>query len=61
MDYPTPTCESPKQCETPNLLKTFQHKKIRLQEQLDNVNAAITALEAHPEINTLLELIAKAR
>ena len=56
-------CEQPiaKQAESPNLLETFKRKKIRLQSQLNDVDAVIVALEKNPEINSLFELIAKAR
>lgn len=58
----TECCEMPTiQAESPNLLETFKRKKARLEQQMTDVNAVIAALEAHPEINTLLELIAKAR
>lgn len=50
-----------KQAESPNLLETFKRKKARLQQQLADTDAVIAALEAHPDFNTLLELIAKAR
>lgn len=50
-----------KDAESPNLLETFKRKKARLQQQMADVEAVIAALEAHPDFNTLLELIAKAR
>ena len=59
----TGTCcdTNPKMAESPNLLETFRRKKLRLESQLQDVKNVIQAIESHPEINTLLELIAKAR
>lgn len=53
--------EITKQAESPNLLETFKRKKSSLQQRLNDVDAVILALEKNPEINSLLELIAKAR
>lgn len=50
-----------KQPETTNLLSYCKSKRLKLQEQLNNVDAAIKALERNPEFNTLLELIAKVK
>lgn len=59
---PGDCCESPKpQIESPNLLETFKRKKLRLTQQLADVDAVIKALEDNPSINQLFELIAKAR
>jgi hypothetical protein len=52
---------SPKQSQSPNLLDVFKRQKLNLEERLKDTNEAITALEKNPEINRLLELIAKAR
>lgn len=59
----TQRCEMPitKQAESPNLLETFKRRKAELEQRMADVDAVILALEKHPEINTLLELIAKAR
>ena len=57
------TCDSAmtKQAESPNLLETFKRKKACLAQRMADVDAVIAALEKQPDINTLLELIAKAR
>lgn len=50
-----------KPCESPSPLETFKRQRKQLEEKLLNVNRAIEALEANPEVTKVLELIARAR
>ena len=49
-----------KECmvESPSILVNLRRERDRLARKLEDVNKAIQALEANPEINTVLELIA---
>lgn len=54
------TCETTKCCDaTPTMVDTLTQKKLRLENQLADVNAAIAALQSQPGITGVLELIRK--
>ena len=59
--YPTQGIGEAKSVESPSILDSMTRKKLRLEQQLKDVNSCIEALNKNPEINKLLELIAKAR
>lgn len=55
-----------KACDTAQVqaaspLGELRHRKQRLESQLASVNDAIGALEANPEVEKILTLLAKAR
>jgi len=56
-------CEdiSPNQCCSPSLLETLKRRQKELASRLDDVTAAVNALETNPEISKVLELVARAR
>ena len=51
---------SPKECYVDTLIGNLQRKQRRAQQELDNVNAALVALNDNPAVANLLELISKA-
>jgi len=51
---------SPKAIVKPELREGFINRKVRLESQLKDVNAAIEALDKNPEVASLLELVGKA-
>lgn len=50
-----------KQCESPSLLDNLKRRQRDAAERLNDLNAAIAALEANPEVAKVLELVAKTR
>jgi len=56
-------CEAPskqlRQANPPTLLQNLNMKKSSLEAQLKDVNDAISALEANPEVEKILNLIGK--
>ncbi len=50
-----------KQVESPSLIVTLQRRKTALEEQLAQVVAALSALEKHPDVAEVLELVARTR
>ncbi len=60
MGYEEP---SQKQLEarSPSPLETLKRSRLSLQDKLNRTNAAIKAMEDHPEVTKVLELIAAAR
>lgn len=56
----TVQCESPKQAISPSPLDTLKRTKIQLEAKLKDVDEAIAALEAHPEIEKVITLLGKA-
>ena len=52
--------ESPKECTKPDLRDGLVNRKKLLEIKLADLNAAISALEANPEVAKLLELVGKA-
>lgn len=53
-------CEMPKQVSSPSPLDTLKRTKLGLETKLGEVNEAIAALEANPEIEKVLTLLGKA-
>jgi chaperonin cofactor prefoldin len=64
MDSQTGCCEEiapmPKQLVKPDLKEGLINRQTRLKQQLAEVDAAITALEEHPEVAKVLELVGRA-
>lgn len=58
-DYPVAQCE-PTQLTKPDLKEGLVMRKQRLESQLKEINEAIAALEANPEMARLLELVGRA-
>jgi len=54
-----PTCEKRPYGE-PGILEGLKDKRARLSAQLDEVDSAINALEANPDVANTLELTMKA-
>ena len=54
------SCGDMKQIESPSLLENLQRRKVQLEQKLNDINAAIVALEKNPEFTELLLLINKA-
>lgn len=54
-------CASPMQMRQPSLTENLKNRKVGLENQLSEINAAIEALEKNPELQSLLDLIAKVR
>lgn len=54
------SCDSPKQASSPSPLDTLKRTKLGLESKLSEVNEAIAALEANPEIEKVLTLLGKA-
>lgn len=50
-----------KQCESPSMLDNLKRRQRDAAERLNDLNAAIAALEANPEVAKVLELVAKTR
>lgn len=64
MDILSNTCGeevSPKQCISPSMLDNLKRRQREAAERLNDLNAAIAAMEANPEVAKVLELVAKAR
>lgn len=63
--------DTPQQCgesSSPKLIggtvtitQQLRERKTRLEKQLQDVNNALSAVEEHPEVETVLNLLAKAR
>lgn len=54
-------CESLKSCEVENAISDrLLNRKKRLEMQLDEVNKALDALQKNPEIQRVLDLVARA-
>lgn len=53
-------CDVPKQVSAPSPLDTLKRTRLQLESKLGEVNEAITALEANPEIERVLTLLGKA-
>lgn len=54
-------CESLKQCEVENAVSDrLLNRKKRLELQLSEVNEALDALQKNPEIQRVLDLVARA-
>lgn len=51
-------CE--KQVESPSPLDNLKRQKAHLADKMQRVDAAIEAMEKHPEVTEVLELLAKA-
>lgn len=49
------------QCVSPSMLDTLKRRQKEATERLDDLNAAISALESNPEVAKVLELVARAR
>lgn len=62
MDYPEMNMEAgePKMCVKPDLREGLKNRRDRLQQQVDEIDAAIKALEANPEVAKVLELVGRA-
>lgn len=54
-------CTSEKQAVAPSLLDNLRRRQIDASSRLADLNAAIAALEANPEVAKVLELVARAR
>jgi dienelactone hydrolase len=54
------TLDGPKECIKPQLREGLVSRRTRLQSQLKDLDAAIEALDANPEVAKLLELVGKA-
>jgi hypothetical protein len=52
---------APKQASSPSLLDNLKRRQKEAQSRLEDLNAAITALESNPEVARVLELVARAR
>lgn len=55
-------CETRPSCvdASPTMLQKLNREKARLEEKLAKLNSAIAALEAHPEIQGVLEAVRQA-
>lgn len=53
--------DSPKQIASPSPLDTLKRSQVELKSRLADVDAAIEALEANPEITKVLELLSRVR
>jgi hypothetical protein len=60
-----PCCEQQAQkslqCVSPSMLDTLKRRQKDATERLNDLNAAISALESNPEVAKVLELVARAR
>ena len=54
-------CEAPKSARSDSILENLKSQKAQAEDRLSRLNAAIEALEEHPETAKVLELVAKAR
>lgn len=57
---PVDCCETPNQVQAPSPLDTLKRTRLQLESKLGEVNEAIAALEANPEIERVLTLLGKA-
>ena len=53
--------QTPAKLVNPTLTESLQSRKVRLEEELAQLNEALAALKANPEIENLLNLIQKIR
>lgn len=60
-NYPMSACEiETKSLTKPDLMEGLVNRKQRLEAQLNEINEAIAALRANPEMARLLELVGRA-
>lgn len=60
--YDGPSALSPQMAiQPPSPLERLKQQKQALEQHLSNINAAIDALEQHPEVSQVLEVLAKVR
>lgn len=58
--YAEGPCEA-KQVSSPSIIADLRRTKLSLEERLNNINNAIAAMEAHPEVAKVMELVSKAK
>ena len=59
MPEPVPTCDNSIMKYQPTLTERLKREQGELQSRLTEVNAALAALEANPQVQTVLDLVQK--
>lgn len=52
---------TPKQAESPSLITTLKRRQLELKVKLSTINDALAALEQHPDVAKVIELVARSR
>ena len=59
-EHPAPGQMIVKECQPPTKREQLSQQRFQLQLQLDKVDAAIAALDAHPELEQFIDTLQKA-